>query len=202
MWGQSRNWRAHSQGSFLTTPFLGCSSPLIIPSTMTASTPTTSSRWTGMPDIFTSVNTSRQPCGVKVDTTTQIHRDCQVLAGGQCSPHSYWPPSGVDNFTRPFGGDHHGCHDIHTAAAGCHDGHHLHRFHDDFYEPSQFGASPPGGWLPYGCLRRCYRCGGLKMVVTTSTQSYWHWCHLNPSFVMVHPCIELCCPKHSYLGEL
>ena len=31
---QSRSWRAHSWGSFLTSHFLGCSKPLVIPSTM------------------------------------------------------------------------------------------------------------------------------------------------------------------------
>ena len=47
----SRTQRAHSQGSFLT-PLLGHGRHLIVPATTTASTPTTPSRQTGMPDIF------------------------------------------------------------------------------------------------------------------------------------------------------
>ena len=52
-WSHSRCWRAHSWDSFSTTPFLGCFKPLVISSTVTTSTPTISSQWTGAPNIFT-----------------------------------------------------------------------------------------------------------------------------------------------------
>ena len=48
----SRCQRAHSQGSFPITPFLGCSKPHIIPTTVTTSMLTISGQQTGAPNIF------------------------------------------------------------------------------------------------------------------------------------------------------
>ena len=62
-----------------------------------------------------------------------------------------------------------------TTVAWCHNGHHLHRLYDNFYQSSQLGPSFHGGWLPYGYSRRCHRCGILKAVVATSTWLYLPW---------------------------
>ena len=70
-----------------------------------------------MPDYFytMSVNTSGQPCGAQVGTTTQICGNCQVLEGEQHSSNHGQPLPGVDTYTRPFSRDCHGCHDIHVV---------------------------------------------------------------------------------------
>ena len=83
-------------------------------------------------------------------------------------------PLGEDIYTRPSDGSCHNNYDVHTTAAGHHNWHHLHQLYDHLNESGQSRASPHTGEWPVAHLRRCHRCGELKVVVTPSAQLYWH----------------------------
>ena len=134
-------------------------------------------------------NTPGQPCDAKVGATAGIHRDGQVLAGRQCTPHNYWPPTGADNFTRPFSRDYHGYNDVYMGTAGCCNGHHLCRYHDGIYEPSKLGIHPYGGGPPHSHPEGCHKVGVRRLSVDAaiSTWCHQHWCHISPAMAVVPP---------------
>ena len=113
-------------------------------------------------------NTLRKPCCMKANAPTWICGHSQVFVGRQCSPNHYQPPSSAVNFTRPFGGDHHGHNDVYAAKTRHYDGCHLCRYCDCIYEFHKLGAHPYDGGLPHSHPWGCHQIGVRTLSADTA----------------------------------
>ena len=162
---------AHPRGSFWSTPFLGCSLPLIIPlTTMVATTSTTTSP--SRQTIFVQVSA---PLDKPVETKPTWPPGFVEIAQSLRESHAPWiminlpqeetfTPSllvGAATTTRMS------TQLWQDATMGT-----TYINSDNLCEFDQLGPSFPGGWPPYGHSRGCHQHKELRVAVATFAQFY------------------------------